>query len=1079
MQAKPFKRKYGTVRRSVSSVPFTPIMTTPDLINDPCLEIPMLKENIKNNLDKIVSPNQLTVEEELIDFSDQNCFHPGFGDISSLVVDVIGDNRPYVDINVLGYDFRGLLDTGASVSVLGKGCEELILKLNIKKFVINTSVKTADGSNHSVNFFVNLPINFKNTVRVLPFLLVPGLAKEIILGMNFFELFGLEITLKNEIFAIDMEPELPNIPNSLPPAYLERLELVKQKFPMYSGGPLSCTHLLKYNIDTGKEKPIKQKHHYMSPYMQLKINDELDRMIRLDVVEPSSSPWASPIVCVKKKNGNVRLCLDSRRLNEVTVKESYPLPYISRILGRLHGTKYLSSIDLTDAFWQIPLDEESKIKTAFVVPSRGLYHFKRMPFGLCNAAQNLSKLMDSVLGYDLEPKVFVYLDDIVIATNDFEEHMEMLELVARRLKEANLTINLTKSKFCVPRLAYLGYILDEHGINVDSDKIKSITDYPVPKNVKEVRRFLGMCGWYRRFIVDFANKSAHISNLLKKSPKFIWTTEADRAFIDLKSALVSAPILAHPDFSKEFYIQCDASAVAVGGLIYQLIDEQEVVIAYTSQKLTATQQKYMACERELLGILYCIKQFRPYVEGTSFTVITDNSALLWLKSLKDPTGRLARWALKLQHYTFEIKHRPGKLNVVADALSRINIDSIDIQSNWYENLISKIASDSTLNSKYRFHNGNYFIFVKGNQVGSVDDEWKLIVNPSKITEILYECHDHALSGHLGYKKTLDRIRSKYFWPGLAKTVKDYVKNCERCKCTKYPTQSSRPLMGKPKEADQPWELVSIDFIGPLPRSSKGNTMLCVVIDFASKYCVLKPMRTGKTIPMIKFLEEEVFLLYSVPRILISDNGPQFTSKEFDKFLKSYNVKHHLTSRYTPQYNNCERVNRTIMSCIRAYLDGKHNKWDSNIAQISCALRTAIHDTTKYSPFAINFGRNMITSGEQYEKFIQPDNPNDDLAERKEKNLEIIMKHVKENISKSSTEVAKRYNLRARNIQYNVGDFVHKKNFSLSNAAKGLAAKLNDPFIKCKIIKKTGVNTYLLEDLNGRELGIFHAKDIQP
>lgn len=516
VQTKSFKRKYGSVSRSISSVPITPIIPTPQLINDPDFRIPILKENITKNLNEIVTHTQI-VKKELID---QDFSYPGFGDISSLVVDVIGDNRPYVDINVLGYDFRGLLDTGASVSVLGKGCEELILKFNIQKFVINTSVKTADGSNHRVNFFVNLPVNFKNTVKILSFLLVPGLSKEIILGMSFFDLFGLEIKAKNEeVCAIDMVQGLPDthvpIQKSLPPAYLERLESIKLKFPIYTEGPLPSTHLLKYNIDTGDAKPIKQKHHYTSPYMQLKINDELDRMLRLDIVEPSSSPWANPIVCVKKKNGNVRLCLDSRRLNEVTVKESYPLPYISRILGRLHGTKYLSSIDLTDAFWQIPLDEESKIKTAFVVPSRGLFHFKRMPFGLCNAAQNLSKLMDSVLGYDLEPKVFVYLDDIVIATNNFEEHMEMLDLVAKRLREANLTINLSKSKFCVPRLSYLGYILDENGINVDIEKIKSITDYPVPKNVKEVRRFLGMCGWYRRFIVDFADKSAHISNLLK------------------------------------------------------------------------------------------------------------------------------------------------------------------------------------------------------------------------------------------------------------------------------------------------------------------------------------------------------------------------------------------------------------------------------------------------------------------------------------------------------------------------------------------------------------------------------------
>lgn len=201
-------------------------------------------------------------------------------------------------------------------------------------------------------------------------------------------------------------------------------------------------------------------------------------------------------------------------------------------MGRLNGTRYLSSIDfLSDAFWQIALDDSSKNKTAFVVPSRGLFHFKRMPFGLCNAAQNMSKLMDLVLGFDLEPKVFVYLDDIIIATDDFDEHLEMIKAVADRLRKVNLTINIEKSKFCVPKLQYLGYVLDADGIHTDAEKIKAIVDYPVPKTVKEVRRFLGICGWYRRFILNYSDKSSQISNLLKKSKKFTWTPEADKAFI--------------------------------------------------------------------------------------------------------------------------------------------------------------------------------------------------------------------------------------------------------------------------------------------------------------------------------------------------------------------------------------------------------------------------------------------------------------------------------------------------------------------------------------------------------------------
>lgn len=1015
-----------------------------------------------------------------------NCFcvkenhtipHPNFGDICSLIISLESDVRPHVKISVLGRELLGLLDTGATCSVMGKGCEYLIFKLNLKKYEIDTSIKTADGSSHRVKYFVNLPVTFNNEVKILPILLIPSLPRSLILGFDFFKLFNLEITCPTaEIFSLAV-PKV-SVPQSSfdNSVNLEQIEAIKNLFPVSVEDRLGCTHLLEFMIDTGDAKPINQKHYYVSPFMQKQINLELDRMLKLDVIEPANGPWSNPIVCVKKKNGKIRLCLDSRKLNDVTVKEAYPLPHITRILGRLDGTKFLSSIDLSDAFWQIPLHEDSKQKTAFVVSSRGMFRFKRMPFGLCNAAQNLAKLMDRVLGYDLEPKVFVYLDDIIVATNSFDEHLAALKEVANRLKNAGLTINIDKSKFCIPRLSYLGYILDADGLHVDAEKVKAIVDYPIPKNIKEVRRFLGICGWYRRFIDNFGTKASQISDLLKKDKVFRWTEEADKAFMNLKEDLMSAPVLINPDFSKPFVIQCDASDLGVGGVLFQILDGEERVIAYTSQKLTSTQKKYMTCEKELLGMLHCIAQFRPYIEGTKFTVITDNSALVWLRNFKDPNGRLARWSLKLQHFDFQVIHKSGKLNVVADALSRAVVESVEIVS-WYDKLF-KDVQDGIISENLKIFNGQLFKQFNGLNQSLLVDGWKLVVPPTLQQNILYECHDSPLSAHMGVKKTINRVKEKYFWPTMVKDVTAYVNNCEKCKCIKYPTVASRPLMGKFKEADKPWEMISMDYIGPLPRSKMGNTMLYVVTDFLSKYSILKPMKTGKTTPLIRFLEEDVFLVYGVPRVIISDNGPQFISNDFKNLLKQYNVTHWLTSRYTPQYNPTERVNRVIMSCIRAYIENTHSLWDINIKKIACAINTAIHDTTKFSPFFINYGRAMITDGNQHERFIPKiDDPIDERTKIKSEELKNIFTTVKENIKNSSTKVAERYNLRARNIQFEENDIVYKKNFGLSSAIKGISAKLNDPYLKCKVKKRTGSNTYLLEDLNGKPIGIFHAKDI--
>lgn len=269
------------------------------------------------------------------------------------------------------------------------------------------------------------------------------------------------------------------------------------------------------------------------------MDKELERMLALGVIEKSCSSWSNPIFGVRKPNGNLRLCLDSRKLNQVTKTDAFPLPYISRILGRLRGTRYLSSIDLSDAFWQIPLASCDKEKTAFTVPGRGLFHFISLPFGLHGAAQSLCRLMDSVLGYDLEPFVFVYLDDIIIATDTFEEHVKLLKEVGLRLRRANLSISRDKSKFCMRKLNYLGYVINEHGININPDKVSAIVNYPSPTSVRDVRRFMGMITWYSRFIPTFATRASPITDLLKKTKKtFVWTDAAESAFNELKTALI-------------------------------------------------------------------------------------------------------------------------------------------------------------------------------------------------------------------------------------------------------------------------------------------------------------------------------------------------------------------------------------------------------------------------------------------------------------------------------------------------------------------------------------------------------------
>ena len=401
------------------------------------------------------------------------------------------------------------------------------------------------------------------------------------------------------------------------------------------------------------------------------------------------------MISVKKPNGNVRLCLDARKLNAVTEKDAYPQQQINRILVQLHGTRFLSAIDFSDAFLQVELDEQSRPKTAFSISGKGYFAYSRMPFGLCNSGATLCRLVDQVLGCDLEPHVFVYLDDIIVATDTFEKHLNILKIISERLTKANLSISLDKSRFCMQELNYLGYIIGQDGIRPNPEKTASIHSYPKPKNMKDVRRLLGMAGWYRRFIPNFSTITAPLTELIKKGKKFEWSDRAENALEDVKKALVSEPVLANPDYEQPFTIQTDASDLGMGGVLVQGEGKGcEKVIAYMSSKFSSAQRKYTTTERECLAVITAIEKFRQYIEGTKFKVVTDHASLLWLKNLKDPSGRLCRWALRLQPYDFEFIHRRGTQMAVADALSRA-IESIDIaqfpnaKDSWYSSMINK------------------------------------------------------------------------------------------------------------------------------------------------------------------------------------------------------------------------------------------------------------------------------------------------------------------------------------------------------------------------------------------------------
>lgn len=360
--------------------------------------------------------------------------------------------------------------------------------------------------------------------------------------------------------------------------------------------------------------------------------------------------------------------IDFRKVNSVSEMDAYPLPQITATLDKLRGARYLTTLDLKTGYWQVPLTDDSRPITAFTVPGRGLRQFRVMPFGLHAAPATFQRLLDRVLGLELEPYVLVYLDDIIIATATFDEHLRILAEVFLRLRDARLRPNVKKCQFCRDSLKYLGHVIDHRGIRTDANKISAIQNWSAPTTLRQVRRFLGVASWYRRFVANFSTIAAPLTRLTKKQIRWTWGEEEERAFRTLKQTLVSAPVLACPDFSRRFILQTDASKQGLGAVLTQEFEDGERVIAYASRTLNQAERNYSATELECLAVVWGIRRMRDYLEGYQFTVLTDHQSLRWIQRMESPSGRLGRWKFELQQYNVDIRYRQGSANKVADAL---------------------------------------------------------------------------------------------------------------------------------------------------------------------------------------------------------------------------------------------------------------------------------------------------------------------------------------------------------------------------------------------------------------------------
>lgn len=746
---------------------------------------------------------------------------------------------------------------------------------------------------------------------------------------------------------------------------------------------LGCTNVCEMSIEVNNKAPIVYRPYRLSHDERQKVRSMVDDMLEAGVIRESASEYASPVILVRKKDGNLRLCIDYRMLNSVTVKERYPMPIIEDEIARLAGQACFITLDLASGYYQVPISESSKPLTSFVTPD-GQYEFNRMPFGLANAPAVFQRMMNKVLGSARFTKATAYIDDLLIYGQNVDDCLTKLEDILKLLEKANLTLNLAKCEFLKDKIDYLGYEISAYGVRPGNKKIQSVVDFPCPTSVHGVRQFLGLASYFRKFISGFAMIAHPLSRLLKKDVSWSWGSEQDEAFNILKRKLVQRPVLAIFNPSAETELHTDASKVGVGGILMQRSSSDEPFhpVAFYSRQTSPEEKNFHSYELETLAVICSLKKFRVFLLGQHFRIVSDCHALRTTFAKRDLIPRIARWWLLLQEFSCSVEYRPGVKMAHVDALSRNPVSkwehSIDqypmimtiTQDDWLHTLqlgdtelnrIRDILTSELDPEGLKYIKDNYIIKDNGlyKCVDGDKNNIRWAVPKGARWQICRLNHDEI--GHLGAEKTLERIKKTYWFPRMAKFIRKYVSACIECAYSKKGNHNKEGFLNPIPKVEVPFHTLHIDHLGPFVRSKKGNSYILVVVDAFTKFIFIIPVRNTKTINAVSALEK-VFDIFRSPDRIVSDRGTCFTSHSFKKFCSDKGIKHVLNAVASPQSNGqVERYNRTILDSLTAQnLNHNEREWDTKIGRIQWGLNNSLQKTTGRTPAEIMFGTQMAS-----------------------------------------------------------------------------------------------------------------------
>lgn len=836
---------------------------------------------------------------------------------------------------------------------------------------------------------------------------------------------------------------------------------------------LGRTKLIEMEIELVKQDPIVHQP-YKVPYAKRQIlTTMISDLMKSGLVIESQSDYASPVVLVKKKNGEDRMCVDYRKLNSITKKIRYPMPLIEEQLNDLAGYKYFCVLDLASGYYQIPIKKEHTHYTAFITHD-GLYEFTSMPFGLVNAPSIFQKLMNTIVRKMKPVKIVCYMDDVVIPSETFEEGVEKLETFLKILKDANLTLNLRKCVFFKKEIEFLGHLVKDGTIQPGKTKTMAVEKFETPENEHEVRQFIGLTSYFRKFIENYSLIALPLTNLTKKNCMFQWGQQEDNAFKTLKNCLINKPLLALYNPNSDHELHTDASSHGIAGVLLQRENNSLHPVAYYSRKTSKDESFFHSYELEALAVVESTYRFRQFLLGKYFKIITDCEALKTAMNKKELIPRIARWWLKMLEFDYEINHRSGKLMQHVDTLSRhpnedaqepdvveMNVLKISIDdSDWLYSLqlqdesIAKIAQclKKPPNNVEEKQMHIDYLLKDGRVYRRDENNLRLYVPKGVRNRVL--THSHDMMGHFSERKTLDHLKSRYWFPRMRQVVKKYLKSCVECAYNSNKVQPRGELHLIEKK-DIPFDTVHIDHLGPFIKSTKGNSYLIVVVDAFTKYTIMKALPSTQTKPVLNFLTES-FYSFGAPRRIISDRGTSFTSKMFENFIKDFGIIHVQNATRTPRANGqVERYNRTILQALLASVEDE-DRWDQKVKPVQWALNNTYNES---------IGK---TAQQMLMGYIPRDPWPDVLAQQIElnqhRNLEIIRSNGLEHITKiQSKQKSQHDNKYGKAKQYNVGDLVMSKNDAVnsSGSSRKLEAKYKGPYV---VVAKLPHDRYQIADI---------------